>query len=94
MIAGPLLPAQFQPVQRRLPANGSQSSRRLSSLPANIVPEFDVVVEVFVTKRNPKHALPNQGCHRVFDQTDPATFAKQSANRSTRSRSVAPKSNG
>jgi hypothetical protein len=35
-----------------------------------------VIVEVFVTERNPEHALSNQGRHRVLDQIETATIAK------------------
>ena len=35
-----------------------------------------MVVEVFVAERNPKHALPNQGRNRVFNQIGSATIAK------------------
>jgi len=40
------------------------------------VPQFIVIVEVFVTERNPEHALPNQARHRVFNQIGSATIAK------------------
>jgi hypothetical protein len=32
-----------------------------------------VVVEVFVTERNPEHPLPDQSRHIVFDQIRTAT---------------------
>ena len=40
------------------------------------MPQLVVVVQIFVTERSPEHALPNQGCDRVFDQIGPTPIAK------------------
>jgi hypothetical protein len=81
VVARRLLSATFQPVQRRLAghrrtvlATAFQLARQHRH--HRIVPQLVVIVEVFITQRNPEHALPNQGRHRVFDQIGAATIAK------------------
>ena len=79
-----------------VPATAAQIRCRLSHhhRQHGIVPQFVVIVEVLITKRNPEHPPADQRAYRMLHQILSAVVAKHAANRSTKPivRSVAPRS--
>ena len=73
VITGRLLPAQFQPVERRFASQWGTVRAPRFKLAAEhrhhrVVAQLLVVDQVLVTQRNPEHPLPDQTRHRMFDQ--------------------------
>ena len=69
----PLARMQLQAVERALAgqrrAPGSLGLKLTQQRPEHrIVPQLLVIVEILVPQRHPKHPLPDQRPHRVFDQ--------------------------
>ena len=73
VIAGRLLAAQFQPVERRFAGQRCAIGPFCRQLAAQhrqhqIMAQLVVVDQVLVAQRDPEHTLPDQARHRVLDQ--------------------------
>jgi hypothetical protein len=67
------LPAQLEPVERRLAGHRRTVLAPRSQLARQhrhdrIVPQLIMVVDVLISQRNPEHPLPNQGRRQMLDQ--------------------------
>ena len=73
VVAGRLLPAQFQPIERRFAGQRRTIGAPRFELAAQhrhhrVVAQLVVVDQILVAQRDPEHPLPHQTRHRVLDQ--------------------------
>ena len=100
VIARRLVPAQFEPIERRLAGHRRAVLARCRQLPGQhrhdrIVAQLVMVVEVLVAERDPVDPLPDQRRNRCSTSSGSRRSMKHSAKRPTKpiARSVAPNSN-
>lgn len=81
MVARWFLPAQLQPVQRRLASHGRTvvaPGRKLARQHRHqrIVPQLVIVIEVFIAERDAEDPLADQRVDRMLNQVLTAMIAK------------------
>jgi hypothetical protein len=74
LIAGRLLPAQFQPIERRFAGKQRKIGPSCFELAAQhrhhrVVPQLLVVDQMLIAQRNPEHPLTHQSRHLVHDKS-------------------------